>query len=1143
MPQYGLMAQQELHCAPEKEGGRIFPIATRGSVVVRVVSGRIGDGWMKQQRRKEALTRATSLGAQQHAPIRAFLKEYYGPILLGLMPDSTEKMIFKELLKQKRPVRGARLQEVTKRGKGTVSEAAERLRENHLEKFFAVCEPFQSKHVIITLPCLLGGTHPGYQFVLQNTETDEHLGGAATRDFFAHVRDYEIEITLRKKWAEETHHELSRMLDERDDYQTMSMEIGTLEKRVEPRHCDERSGFRQTTCGQIRIWRPFDPQGLSDPTGVYILSSETGTGKSTFLETLRQSMLADDKRLPIFLHASDIQRRRYKGLNGLLRNLAKELETELDEEALVEFLRGHISDKIVLLVDEVDQSPAVGKGYEQFLTKLVYMCVKNSVDVIIASRPTAVVTQESNPDVFLLRLKPFDVAMQRSYFGNLHAKARELCRHDADMIAVPMLAHMVRSLIKEGREGTIANRTSLYQEFVDYILHRCDLEGLEISETECENAREFLQRIAFKALRKGAPYIQRIPFSLCRPLIPYRGLSLDVLLKLGLVTEIVDRSKGTTRYLCFTHQSFQEYLAAEWVNEKKERIEVVLREYWNPNWRNVIKFLAGLAGETVIAKIYSSPEYDNAIHSRLFLAAECVAETKTDTGLQRKLLDDIWAGPLKSVVVSCAESPLQGRYQIDGGCSCHDYEPFAHDGLKALISLGTPESMELAWLFTAHLVTQGYPYGCLCDCRLMEPLFTADRLESMYSYVNRVRAGMNRSSDYSPSLAAGRIDAALNVLNVWARILPPEFIDSVFEQMLFTVSISFQRPALSILEVIAGRLNREQIEETIRVGTSASVNHGVEILKAISCSLGPEDLKKLMNLLWTSNGARRLHLLGALAQIGDVLHDEKDELLECFACLREKDKSLLAIRIAPLMETASEKRIQNVMRDLNHPKLRVRMNVMRVISEIGHRLPLDDFDRILAFLDDGWLREYAIRIVARVPTRLSSSQINRILNFLKDRRCSARRAALWSVKHLHPYVREEHIDAILRDLRSEYWHDAICACPLVAMKMTTIQKWRLVEECVRLSKSPLFAGMLRPIFRAVGQSLEPGHIDYVAERIRATITDPIGMPFVLFDLLPVDFLDSNHIELLSTCLDHRYGQFKAAAYRKLHQVHEAGRLG
>jgi hypothetical protein len=88
----------------------------------------------------------------------------------------------------------------------------------------------------------------------------------------------------------------------------------------------------------------------------------------------------------------------------------------------------------------------------------------------------------------------------------------------------------------------------------------------------------------------------------------------------------------TQEFLFFSHQSFQEFLAANYVSTRPELIEHVLNDMWHPKWREVIKFLAGFNGVPIIQAI---TQHDNVIHAPLFLAAECWAETaskKLDIG-------------------------------------------------------------------------------------------------------------------------------------------------------------------------------------------------------------------------------------------------------------------------------------------------------------------------------------------------------------------------------------------------------------------------------------------------------------------------------------------------------------------------------
>ena len=153
-----------------------------------------------------------------------------------------------------------------------------------------------------------------------------------------------------------------------------------------------------------------------------------------------------------------------------------------------------------------------------------------------------------------------------------------------------------------------------------------------------EGVKEALKRISFDALNLKEPQIQKISINLpvIEDLNREFGININALTKFGLVNLVLEMGDITQHSLFFTHQSFQEFLAAQYVSESEdsERLEAVINEMWSPKWREVIKFLAGIRGQEIVEKIYSqgNDKEDNIIHSRLFLAAECLAEVREARG-------------------------------------------------------------------------------------------------------------------------------------------------------------------------------------------------------------------------------------------------------------------------------------------------------------------------------------------------------------------------------------------------------------------------------------------------------------------------------------------------------------------------------
>jgi hypothetical protein len=237
-----------------------------------------------------------------------------------------------------------------------------------------------------------------------------------------------------------------------------------------------------------------------------------------------------------------------------------------------------------------------------------------------------------------------------------------------------MLAYMVRTLIEKGRDRNIKNRAALYKNFIGYILGGYEHEKAKLSRHQAAATRSILGQISYDALAAKDHMIQKIPADFCWERMKGSGVRLDDLPKYGLVNLIVERSGGNGDFLYFTHQSFQEFLAAKWAARSRDKVSHILDEIWNPKWREVIKFLAGLLGEKFVKQIYSRGCKDNCLHSRLFLAAECCKELGKEIQIEKRLFVEL----TKLTQVS----------------------PFEKDAIIAISCLSIPEAVD----FSVHLI-------------------------------------------------------------------------------------------------------------------------------------------------------------------------------------------------------------------------------------------------------------------------------------------------------------------------------------------------------------------------------------------------------------------------------------------------------
>ncbi len=444
---------------------------------------------------------------------------------------------------------------------------------------------------------------------------------------------------IRSKLAKEAQKGLEGKLGE-SGFIPLRLECGTVpERRKEEVEVMEQGAREWSAHG--RKWEDFDLKKLTSFSRSYILSSSVGTGKTTFLYWLATQLTdtdTDTDTAPVFMPCADFERLNPLNWNKLREHLTSFFTFKYGflEEDIKDFFDTYFRDgKIFFLFDGLDQIK--GDDYTSLVNTIFKIITNNRV--IISSRPSAVIPLESKRELPFLRLKPFYSEDIKLYFGDDYEQARSISRFAPDLIRVPMLAFMLKTLIRKGKAKNIFNRADIYARFLEHVIYQHEPNRPLVTDAQLiEGVKKALKRISFDALNLNEPQIQKISINLpvIEDLNREFGININALTKFGLVNLILEMGDITQHSLFFTHQSFQEFLAAQYISESEDskRLDTVINEMWSPKWREVIKFLAGIRGQEIVEKIYSqgNDKEDNIIHSRLFLAAECLAEVREARG-------------------------------------------------------------------------------------------------------------------------------------------------------------------------------------------------------------------------------------------------------------------------------------------------------------------------------------------------------------------------------------------------------------------------------------------------------------------------------------------------------------------------------
>jgi tRNA A37 threonylcarbamoyladenosine biosynthesis protein TsaE len=316
---------------------------------------------------------------------------------------------------------------------------------------------------------------------------------------------------IRLKIAEEAEEELKKKLKE-TEYIPLDLECGGIPKRaaekIEDKPWKERAHGRE--------WKAFDLDNLMPAKKSYILSSDVGSGKTTFFYWLAKKLTEETDIAPIFLTCDELEdiKTSAKLKKYLFEKYTDLFKKEFLETDLKDFLDRYVDEKnIVFLCDGLDQI----KSYEYIeLTKKIFDMSRTN-PVLISSRPTAVRAFEIEPEKTFLRLQPFSDEAQKSYFGSDdYEEARRISNLAPDLTRIPMLAYMVKILIEKKKTGDVYTRTDVYERFINHIIYTHDpnISISNIDDQLTENIENTLKSLSFKALDLEEHEIQKISYKL-----------------------------------------------------------------------------------------------------------------------------------------------------------------------------------------------------------------------------------------------------------------------------------------------------------------------------------------------------------------------------------------------------------------------------------------------------------------------------------------------------------------------------------------------------------------------------------------------------------------------------------------------------
>ncbi len=388
-----------------------------------------------------------------------------------------------------------------------------------------------------------------------------------------------------------------------------------------------------------------------------------GTGKTTLLAYLtltyargqiRKQLGANlkEKQLPILILLQRLARvlDGESGVSTLPAYLTK-WYTDLGMRPREGFFKQALQDgRCLVLLDGLDEvaDEAQRRQLSEWVDRLVTIYPRNRY--IVTSRPLRYKSAPLEHGFTVLHVREFAAEEMRQFAtnwclavelaaqGENNPTARRRAQNTArDMVAAIKANAAIRRLAVNPLLLSIIapvhsywatlpkQRVGLYAECVDVLLGYWDQAKGLVGHLSLRDKRAVLQPLALGMHREARPEISRRELEKrIAVLLPQGGGQAA-----DFVDEVRDRSglliEMELETYTFSHQSFQEYLAAREIVENEEVRGLLLEKAGDEWWQEVTLLYVGMADATPIVEALLVAEDDEA-NTRLLLAGRCVAE-------------------------------------------------------------------------------------------------------------------------------------------------------------------------------------------------------------------------------------------------------------------------------------------------------------------------------------------------------------------------------------------------------------------------------------------------------------------------------------------------------------------------------------